>query len=140
MEITFERRIGARPETVFAFFTEEEKYTRWMGVDASLDPVPGGEFRVVNPDGVVTRGVFVHLDPPRRLVLSWGFEGHAHVPAGSSTVTVTFEEVDGGTLLTLVHSGLPDEHWAMMHEHGWRKYLERLDTSATGGDPGPDDR
>lgn len=140
MEITFERRIKARPETVFAFFTDEEKYVRWMGVEATLDPVPGGEFRVVNPDGVVTRGVFVDLDPPARIVLSWGFEGHAHVPPGSSTVTVTLEEVEGGTLLTLVHSGLPDERSAMMHERGWEKYLERLTISATGGDPGRDDR
>lgn len=140
MEITFERRIRALPETVFAFFTDEEKYAKWMGVEASLDPVPGGEFRVVNPDGVVTRGVFVDLDPPRRLVLTWGFEGHPHVPEGSSTVTVTLEEADGETLLRLVHSGLPDEHWATMHEQGWHKYLERLKICATGGDPGPDQR
>ena len=35
-------RIEARPETVFAFFTDPAKMVQWKGVDALLDPRPGG--------------------------------------------------------------------------------------------------
>ena len=41
-----EVRIAARPETVYAFFTDPEKMARWMGIEITLDPVPGGIFRV----------------------------------------------------------------------------------------------
>ena len=34
--------IDASPETVFAFFVEPEKLTRWLAVEAELDPRPGG--------------------------------------------------------------------------------------------------
>jgi len=34
--------MDASPETVFAFFTDPEKLTRWLAVEATLDPRPGG--------------------------------------------------------------------------------------------------
>jgi uncharacterized protein YndB with AHSA1/START domain len=37
-----EVRIGASPETVFAFFTDPEKLTRWLYDGATVDPRPGG--------------------------------------------------------------------------------------------------
>ena len=41
-----EVRIAATPETVFGFFTDPEKMTRWKGTTAKLDPRPGGIYRV----------------------------------------------------------------------------------------------
>jgi len=35
-----EIRIAARPETVFAFWTDPGKMARWMGRDVRLDPRP----------------------------------------------------------------------------------------------------
>ena len=55
--IELERRIEASPDTVFAYFTDAEKYMQWQGVEAELDPRPGGIFRVVqNEVGYVARG------------------------------------------------------------------------------------
>src|SRR5258708_40297885 len=34
--------IEAAPETVFEFFTDPAKLTRWLAVEATLDPRPGG--------------------------------------------------------------------------------------------------
>ena len=34
--------VDAAPETVFEFFTDAEKLTRWLAVEATLDPRPGG--------------------------------------------------------------------------------------------------
>jgi uncharacterized protein YndB with AHSA1/START domain len=40
--IVSEIQIDASPETVFAFFTEPDKLTRWLATEATLDPRPGG--------------------------------------------------------------------------------------------------
>ena len=58
-----EVRIAARPETVFEFFTDPEKMVLWKGRQASLDPRPGGIYRVEMGDQIVARGEYVELDP-----------------------------------------------------------------------------
>lgn len=125
-----EIRIGARPETVFSFFTDPGKMTRWKGTLATLDPRPGGTYRVVVTESAVARGEFVELDPPRRLVFTWGWEGEGQmVPPGSSTVEVTLTADGDGTILRLVHRGLPSEQ-RTGHGEGWDHFLPRLAAAA----------
>ena len=62
--------IAAPPETVFPYFTDPARYVQWMGIDATLDPVPGGEYRVGMRGGVQASGVFLEIDPPRRVVFT----------------------------------------------------------------------
>jgi hypothetical protein len=40
-----------------------------------------------------------------------------------SIVTVTFQKMGGDTLMTLVHSDLPDHELARGHEKGWNYFL-----------------
>jgi len=40
-----------------------------------------------------------------------------------STVTVTFQKNGENTLMTLVHSDLPDDDKARSHEKGWNYFL-----------------
>ncbi len=54
------------------------------------------------------------------------------LPPGASTVEVTLEPHEGGTLVVLRHIGLP-EPAREQHLVGWRHYLARLETVATGG-------
>jgi uncharacterized protein (TIGR03086 family) len=70
--------------------------------------------------------------------MTWGWEDSAELPPGASTVTVTLEPTDGGTLVRLVHDGLSDEQ-AASHLRGWTHYLERLQAAAGSGDAGTDD-
>ncbi len=61
--------IAASPETVWTFLVDPDKVVHWMGLSASFDPRPGGQYRVeVNPGRVAT-GEFVEVEPPRLLVL-----------------------------------------------------------------------
>jgi len=137
--VTIHRHIRAQPATVFSFFTDRDRWLSWQGVTAEIDARPGGVFRMnVRGDGWAS-GRFVAVEPPRRIVFTWGWEGDASpVPPGSSTVEITLEpDGDGGTRLTLVHHGLPLPALDL-HRDGWDHYLDRLATRAGGGDPGPD--
>jgi len=130
--------IAARPETVFAYFTDPGRYASWMGSDATLEPVPGGVYRVLMRDGVEAVGRFLEVEPPHRVVFSWGWSGAFAVPPGSTRVVVTLTEEDGGTRVLLRHHGLPSAEERGQHRGGWELYLGRLAVRAAGGDPGPD--
>jgi uncharacterized protein (TIGR03086 family) len=71
-------------------------------------------------------------------VFGWGWEGSDDLPPDASTVTVTVEPADGGSLVTLVHEGLTGEQ-AASHAEGWNHYVERLERLAVKGDAGPDE-
>jgi uncharacterized protein YndB with AHSA1/START domain len=137
-----EVEIAASPETVWEFLVETEKLTRWFGGQAWLDPRPGGQYRVEVIGGHIANGEFVVLDPPRRLVHTFGWEpegGEANpVPPGSSTVEIELEPSGDGTLLRFRHYGLPGAEAARSHAHGWDYYLQRLVVAGRGDDPGED--
>lgn len=143
-KVTVERvvEIDASPETVWELLTDEEKCTSWWGRSIRFDPRPGGEFLVVVSDTHTARGEFVEVDPPRRLVYTFGWAaGTPHqelVPPGSTLIELELQPQGAGTLLRLTHSGLPNAESAAAHSEGWAHYLGRLAVVAAGGDPGPD--
>src|SRR5207302_10330022 len=131
--------LAAGPETVFDFFTDPDKQIQWMGRAAELDPRPGGTYRVDINGRDIARGEYVELDPPRRVVITWGWESEeSSVRPGSSTVEVTLSPEGEGTRVRLVHHGLPSEDSQAAHRHGWENYMLRLASAAAGGDPGGD--
>jgi uncharacterized protein YndB with AHSA1/START domain len=128
--------IEADPDTVYAYFVEPERLVRWMGERARLVAREGGEF-AVDINGVIIRGHFVRLDPPRLIEIAWGEAGNDAMPPGSTRLRISLSPTSTGTRLGLEHSGLtPDE--AKKHAIGWPHFLERLSESAAGRDPGPD--
>jgi uncharacterized protein YndB with AHSA1/START domain len=127
-----EIRIAAPPAVVFAFFIDPALIARWMGTNPTIDARAGGAIRIEFPrtDRTdVMRGVLLELDPPRRLVFSWGFDGNDTLPPGASTVEVTLVPDGTGTRLRLVHRDLPEPE-RTQHEGGWDYFLEHLATSA----------
>ncbi len=139
-ETTVEREvaIAASPETVWQFLVDPVKATQWMGQRATFDPRPGGQYRIDVIPGHTAGGEFVELDPPRRLVHTFGWDGESAVPSGSSTVEIELVPDGDGTLLRFTHRGLPNAEAAQSHAQGWDHYLERLAIAAPGGDPGAD--
>ena len=128
IEVT--QRIDAPPEIVFSYLTDSRRFTRWMGAAAELDARPGGRYRIDVDGEHVATGEYQEVDPPRRLVMSWGWEGHPTVPPGSTTVEITLTPDQGATMLRLRHLGLPTEHERRMHTEGWNQYTGRLATLA----------
>ena len=136
--VRVERHVPVTPETVWPYLAEGALWVRWQGVRAQLDPLPGGACEIEMPDGTIASGQVLEVDPPRRLVFTWGFVGApAGMNPGSSRVEITLTPTGDGTLIALVHSRLPDS-MQPPHEKGWHRYLDRLAHLVTGQDPGPD--
>ena len=128
------------PDEAFALVTEPERLRRWAAVCATVDLRAGGSWSwMVTPGtGHLAGGTFREVEPGRRLVLGWGWEGDDTLPPDASTVTVTIEETELGSRLTIEHAGLVGEQ-LQGHAAGWEHYLERLERLAVKGDAGPDE-
>jgi uncharacterized protein YndB with AHSA1/START domain len=134
--VDIERHIAAPRDDVFVYLTDAEKYTRWKGQHAELDPRPGGLYRVrMGPDAVAL-GEYLEVEPPSRLVFTWGWEGNGEVPPGSTTVEITLREEGDGTVLRLRHTGFRSDGDATLHREGWEIYVAKLievaETSSAG--------
>ncbi len=134
-----ETQIAAPPATVFAFLTDPERIVSWMGAEATTEMHPGGLYLLKGVNGRATaRGAFREVVPVHRLAYSFGWEGDEEVPPGSSLVEIDLIDRDGGTLLRMTHSGLPNAAKCAGHDKGWAHYLGRLAMAAAGQDPGSD--
>lgn len=134
-----ETQIAAPPATVFAFLTDPEKILNWMGTEATTEIHPGGLYLLKGVNGRATaRGAFREVVPVHRLAYSFGWDGDEEVPPGSSLIEIDLIDRDGGTLLRMTHSGLPNAAKCASHDRGWAHYLGRLAMAAAGRDPGGD--
>src|SRR5207302_844556 len=124
LEVT--QRIEAPPEIVFSYLTDSARFTQWMGIGAALDARPGGRYRIDVDGEHIASGEYQEIDPPHRLVMTWGWEGHPTVPPGSTTVEITLTPDRGATVLKLRHLGLPDEGEQQQHTEGWTRYTSQL--------------
>ncbi|MEW5992702.1 MAG: SRPBCC domain-containing protein [Chloroflexota bacterium] len=124
-----ERMLPAPPDVVYRALTEPATMVRWMSpfgrAEVAADVRPGGRLHVAMVEGDVRiehAGVFLELDPPRRLSFTWRSEYTGTEP---SVVTVELVARGASTWLVLTHERLPGEAVAS-HEGGWRSMLERL--------------
>jgi len=125
-------------DETFALITQPDRLRRWQVITSRVDLRAGGDYRWTIVPGHATAGTFTEVEPGKRVVFTWGWEGSADLPPGASTVIITLEPAIGGTLVRLVHEGLTDEQ-AASHADGWTHYLGRLVTAARTGDAGPDE-
>jgi uncharacterized protein YndB with AHSA1/START domain len=136
-----ETQIAAPPATVFAFLTDPQKILSWMGAEAETEVHPGGLYLVKNVAGRAdrtARGQFREVVPVHRLAYSFGWEGDEEVPPGSSLVEIDLIDRDGGTLMRMTQTGLPNAAQCANHARGWAHYVGRLAMAAAGGNPGAD--
>jgi uncharacterized protein YndB with AHSA1/START domain len=130
--------IAAPPETVFRFFVEPAFMVRWFGRQHTLDPRPGGIFRVEVNAGKFACGIYREVTPHRRIAFTWGWEGRDDLPPGRSLVEIELVPKGSGTLLRLRHSGLPTIAEAPFtpdeHRRRWSRYLARLERAVRNSD------
>ena len=125
-------------DETFALITQPDRLRRWHTITARVDLRAGGAYRWTIIPGHYACGTFTEVEPGKHVVFTWGWEDSADLPPGASTVIVTLEPAEGGTLVRLVHDGLTGEQ-AASHAEGWSHYLDRLVTVASRGDAGADE-
>ena len=127
--LRLERVIAATPERLFALWTEPEELVKWWGPEGfatpkhAMDVRAGGRWRTTmrRPDGTehTVSGIYRTLDPPRRLVFTWGWDDDAGMRGHETEVTVTFEPTPGGTRMVLLQTGFADKDSRDRHNDGW---------------------
>lgn len=138
MSFTKTITLPVTPDEAFALLTQPERLRRWQTVSASVDLRAGGSYSWTVTPTHTAGGKFHEVEPGRRIVFGWGWDGSDDLAPDASTVTVTMEPTDGGTQVTLLHEGLTAEQ-AQSHAEGWNHYFERLERLVTTGDAGPDE-
>lgn len=122
--VTATTRIAAPPEVVFPYFTDPALIVTWLGDHADLDPRPGGVF-AIDVGTSPARGTYLSVEPPSRVVFTWGLPGDETMPAGSTTVEIVLIPDDGHTVVSLTHHHLPAEH-RPGHQKGWDTFIGAL--------------
>jgi uncharacterized protein YndB with AHSA1/START domain len=120
--------IQAPPEVVFPYFTDPTLIVTWIGQQAQLDPRPGGVF-ALDMGEVAAHGTYLLVEPPRRVVFSWGIPGDKTLPPGASTVEVVLTADGQDTTVVLTHRDLPSTHLDN-HRTGWQHRLGLLRAAA----------
>src|ERR1700741_1265124 len=93
-------------DDTFAMITEPDRLRRWQVITARVDLRAGGEYRWTVIPGHSVGGTITEVEPGRRVVFTWGWEGSADLPPGASTVIITLEPAADGTVVRLVHEGM----------------------------------
>lgn len=140
------RVIGARPEELYGAFIDPAALIAWLppgemtGVMHEFDARVGGGYRMslfYPQDEQSFRGKtadkedmvnvrFVELMPPHRIVEAVNFTTADPAFLGEMTQTATFEEVSGGTNVTLLFENLPPGVQPEDNDAGARLSLEQL--------------
>ncbi|MEM9467958.1 MAG: SRPBCC domain-containing protein [Actinomycetota bacterium] len=91
--VTRERTVPAEPDEVWHAITTDD------GLGASIDPVPGGTVESCDHDQPGRVGAVEFVSPPSRLRYRWW---PVDEPDQVSTVDITLEPVETGTVVTVV--------------------------------------
>ena len=134
--LTLTRRLRARPEKVYAAWTEPENLMQWFGpaavtsgtTHAELDVRVGGRYRIsfnnAAGDYHEVGGVYREVVPNERLQFTWAWHS---TPERESLVTVSIKPDGAGTLLTFRHEQFADEAARDNHQRGWTEFLANLE-------------
>lgn len=137
-ELRIERQFDAPPEVVFDTFVDRTAQgvlhgaeQKGWNVDVIQTDVRVGGTSIVRmgPEGrkpdTETR-VYSVVDRPYRLELRYSMELAESGRTIETEMTISFEERDGGTRLTMVETGFEIEEDRDGFTEGWTEYLETL--------------
>ena len=114
--------VPASPAEIYRAWLDSVAHSEMTGGEATMSDEVGAD--VSAWDGYIT-GRNLELVPGERIVQSWRtteFDDEFE----DSIVTIVLQETEDGTLLTLQHSDVPDEHKSY-EEGGWQSnYFEPM--------------
>ena len=143
LTLRLQRRFPQSRERLFRFWTDSGAIREWFAYGAEVhwieDPAPdvrvGGRYSLAvardGTEGEVFRfsGTYHEVALGERLVFSWNWTAlplaGVHSP-GATVVRLELESDADGTVLTLTHSGLPNEEARSAHRRGWERCLDNM--------------
>lgn len=149
-ELVITRVLDAPRERVWEAWTDPEQMKKWWGPkeftapSVEIDLREGGKYLncMRSPDGQEfwSTGVYREIVPMEKLVVTDSFaDEQGNVVPGAhygmpefpleTEVTVTFEDQDGKTKLTVRHAGMPVGEHGSQAEAGWNESLDKLAAS-----------
>jgi uncharacterized protein YndB with AHSA1/START domain len=125
--LTFTQAIDAPPKAVYYAFTNTAAIRGWLCDNAQLDANENGRIYLHwNQEGYYVNGQFTALEPDTSLAFTW----HGRGEAAATKVQVALAAENGGTQVTLTHSGIgTGKEWTETRaelEKGWEKGLANL--------------
>ena len=124
--LSFTQLVKTSPESVYDAFTNATQLREWLCNVATVVPRPCGRIYLWWNSGYYTSGEFTHAESGKELTFTWQGRGE---PA-STQVQVTFKAQDGGTLVSLDHTGMgAGDEWTQTiseMEKGWKTSLKNL--------------
>jgi uncharacterized protein YndB with AHSA1/START domain len=114
--------IPASRHAIYSAWLDTRQHSAFTGDTAVIEPAIGGRHSTF---GGYASGTMLELEPHRRIVLSWR---STEFPEGSpdSRLEVTLEDTAGGTLVTLLHTQIPEGQGDRYKESWIQYYLEPL--------------
>lgn len=135
-ELLITRIIDAPRRLVFKAWTQPEHVARWWGpqgfttTHCEMDIRVGGNYRfgMRSPQGTEywKRGVFHEIQDPERIVFTFAWENPDGALQHELLTTVTFDEQDGRTKLTLRQTGFESIERRDDHVQGWTSTMQRF--------------
>ena len=134
--LTLTRRFRARPEKVWAAWTDPEKLIGWFCTTkarpgsrrAELDVRVGGRYRIrfemESGEYSEVGGLYRELVPNAKLVFTWAWHS---TPERESLVTVSIKPDGAGSLMLFTHEQFFDETARDNHAKGWNELFEQLE-------------
>ena len=123
-------------ERVFRALTEPDQLVKWWGptgmhvIDHDMDVRVGGSWRTTieaeSGDQYTMSGVYHALEPPERLIFTWGWERDG-VRGHETEVTIHLKDHGKGTELTLRQQIFEIEEACLSHGSGWSESLDCLE-------------
>ena len=109
---------NAVPHDVYEALMDSEKHSQFSGAKANISREIGSEFTAY--DGALS-GIILELVPDVKIVQTWRGSDEGWVPGHYSTATFSLESIDGGTRLTFVQIGVPEQSFEQISQ-GWQTY------------------
>jgi uncharacterized protein YndB with AHSA1/START domain len=134
--LTLTRRLRARPEKVYAAWTEPQNLVQWFAtaqakagsLQADLDVRVGGRYRISwtgdKDEHFEVVGVYREVVPNEQLQFTWAWHS---TPERESLVTISFKPDSVGTLMTFRHEQFADETARDNHKRGWSEFFDVLE-------------
>ena len=115
MPIEFEvsQVFPATPEAIYRAWLSSDGHSAMTGSPATATDVVGATFEAW--EGYI-QGQNLELEPPKRIVQSWRTT-EFDASEEDSRLEIVLQPQDGGTLVTLRHSGLPKH--GLLYKQGW---------------------